>query len=258
MRKSTWIHALLATAVVVAVGALVAAAGEHQIKIKKASADEVTVITDGVTEVITLEDLADGQERSFTAGDHEVVVKRQGESLVVALDGQEVGPHGDMAHAMAFVTTDGDSAEVHKKVVVKKMGAGERDLVWTDEEGLTRKITVEVGDDGEHVVLIDGEALEGAANVFVTKMRGGSEEEIDVMVGHPLHGPAMIHAHADQVVYRCTEDGTKVILDKDKATQESYACPVCGRLMEKVEVPQMKVMTFVTEDCDPADCEDDD
>ena len=51
----------------------------------------------------------------------------------------------------------------------------------------------------------------------------------------------------DKVVYRCTEDDAKIVLDKADATQDSYSCPICGRLMEKVEGQQMKVIKLVHE-----------
>ena len=71
--------------------------------------------------------------------------------------------------------------------------------------------------------------------------------QIDVLLNQK--GLALPHIHGDDKVrYRCSEDGTQLVLDKDDATQESYVCAVCGRVMDKVETPEVRMVTVVLEE----------
>ena len=62
-----------------------AAAETHTIKVTQEDGEEVTLKIDGTTEVINLNDLADGEERVVAAGEHEFKVRRQGSESFFAL-----------------------------------------------------------------------------------------------------------------------------------------------------------------------------
>jgi len=93
MKLESWTRYLVAAALVLLVGAAWVLAEEKTMRVEVRTEDgqEMTIDVNGVTEVIQLEDLADGEERIYDVGGHEVTVKRVGESLSLVHDGPMSG-----------------------------------------------------------------------------------------------------------------------------------------------------------------------
>ena len=47
-----------------------------RVEVRADDGKEISIDVNGVTEVVTLDDLADGEERTFDVGGHDVTVKR--------------------------------------------------------------------------------------------------------------------------------------------------------------------------------------
>ncbi len=95
MSKQTWVHWVVAAILVVVAGVMIASAEERiEVRVEKNSGDEISVDVNGVTEVVRLDDLADGESRTFDVGDHELVVKRVGDDLTIVNDGHGFGSFG--------------------------------------------------------------------------------------------------------------------------------------------------------------------
>jgi hypothetical protein len=256
MKENFRSHLLLAAALILISGlAFVALAGETETKVKvmKLGDEEIKLVIDDTTEVITLEDLADGEERTFKAGDREIVVKREGDELNVTLDGEGFASHkhGHHAKSMVWVTTDGEEDDVHKIVV--RTGDDE------DEDVMAYHIMIdedEIGDKIEKVIELKldklGAHLEELEHLDILK-------DIDIDIdGEPVvvkvHGDkhVLLGKHDDgKVHYRCEETGSVLVVDAEKATEDTYVCPVTGCVMERVKVPvakRVKVMVREKDD----------
>ncbi|MBX7220968.1 MAG: hypothetical protein K1Y36_13540 [Blastocatellia bacterium] len=106
---------------------------------------EVTVTQGGASQTIRLTDLAEGETRTFAAGQHNVTVTRQGDKLVLKVDGKEMGhpvmlrsEGGDkMFHV--FVDQDGKPGDVKERhiVVAPKGEAGQHQVIVTEEVNRT-------------------------------------------------------------------------------------------------------------------------
>jgi hypothetical protein len=245
MRKQTWVQLVVAAILVVIAGAFIASADERiEIRVEKESADLISVDVNGVTEVVRLEDLADGESRTFDVGDHELVVKRVGDDLTIINDGHafgSFGAHGEGHSTNVWVTDDGEDIEItgdcefsEKKIIVMKVdGLG-------GEDGEVKTYTIHVdGDevllDGEHNIEIDEimnlhEGHHGA--VFISK---------DGDVNHPMiiksHG-----MHAGLVKYLCEETGSILMVKQEDALEDAYICPATGCVMTKVDEPEVRVI----------------
>ncbi len=246
MKKSTWVHWVVAAVLVLIAGTVLVSAGEEHIKvqIEKAGDNEVSVDVNGVTEVIRLEDLADGESRSFGVGDHEVVVKRVGEELSVIAEGHaiaSVGDHGMSKDVMVWVGDEGENIEIRReKVIVIKTDG--------DDEGLHNAFTYHIsGDDelldGEHNIkieeILESHGIEGHTAIFFDD-EGGA------------HHPTIIKRQLcdGMVKYRCEETGSVLMVKKDDAIEDVYICPATGCVMEKVDEPEMKMITISVEEED--------
>lgn len=251
MKRSSWLRVLTAAFLVIVGGVLIAQAETHSMKIKVTKGEGQTVAIDqnGTAEVITLEDLADGESRDFVSDKHTITVRRDGDQLNILMDGEKFGnmKAGDAHANMVWVAKTGEGEETvdiigHGEMTGSKiiMFAGEGD------EGDHRVIKVHCKGDDDcedlETINIDIEKLHGehgGENIFI-------EEHNEIHGGHPI----MLHAvgaSADHVVFKCTEDDTVLKIAKEQATQESYVCPVCGRAMERSEEIEVKVMSFVHE-----------
>jgi hypothetical protein len=252
MKKSSWIQVVLAAVLVLVAGGLALAAEPQimKVKVKKGDTETVEVDHNGTVEVLTLDDLADGEERSYQAGDHEITVRREGDSLTVEMDGESFGTtiHQGSKN-MVWVAENGEAegkidivteAGMHAKKVMILSDAGDAG------DAKVIKIHCEGAEDCDDIETINIETMiDGEIDIEALKQKLG-EEHVMVHVGEGGHGGPMIIKTAvaaeDKVVYRCAEDGAEIVLKKADATQEHYTCPVCGRLMEKVEHPQVKVI----------------
>ncbi len=243
MRKQTWVQWVVAAILVVIAGAFIASAEERiEIRVEKESADLISVDVNGVTEVVRLEDLADGESRTFDVGDHELVVKRVGDDLTIISDGHgfgSFGAHGAGHSTNVWVTDDGEDIEItgdceFKKMIVVKVDGLE------GEDGEVKTYTIHVdGDevllDGEHNIVIDEimnlhEGHHGA--VFISE---------DGDVDHPMiiksHG-----MHAGLVKYLCEETGSILMVKQEDALEDAYICPATGCVMTKVDEPEVRVI----------------
>ena len=223
---------MLVAAVAVTVGGvLLAGAAPEQMTIKVAveEAGTAAVTVNGEAHVVTQDDLADGGEQSFTAGEHTVVVRRSGDELKVLLDGRELGSESSdaAAHSVVWVG-EGADGDVHV------VGPGEHEkriMVFTGTgpdggEQTTRIVRIggDLPGDGE-AVTVDVATIEKALGGEAVVVGGG----------------------AGRVHYRCAADDSELSLRPSDVTQESYLCPVCGRPMTKAAAPRVKVIRIETE-----------
>jgi len=217
MKRSTVVQVV--AAVLVVLGGLALAFAEErriEVKVEASDAQNVVVMVNGERHELALDDLAVGEQRTFSAGEHTIVVTRVGDELEVELDGHGLGaPGGAHAAKMIFVG-EGEHAD---EVVV--------------EEGDGAKVR-------KKVVIVTSDDADGAGYRFET---GGEKGDFKV-----IRVDDALKVVSEGVVFRCSEDGTTLRIARDKATQPTYICPVCGRVMEKVETPEVKVMTWVTKE----------
>jgi hypothetical protein len=247
MKLESWIRYLVAAALVLMVGAVWALAGDTTMKVevKSEGGKEMTIDVNGVTEVITLEDLADGEERSYDVGGHEVTVKRIGERLALVHDGESMGHVCGDHHKKVWVETHGDTGRHGQKVIVMKSGDGET----VDIDVSTNAMFIGDGAHGEHDVFVfknedgefDIEALkekygddfhefhteDGAHVMKWVSEEGGGHPFIVKRIGH--------HGGGDSVTYRCEETGSMLTVKADENLLDDYIDPVTGCLMKKVE-----------------------
>ena len=246
MRKQTWVHLVIAAILVLAVGAIIASAEERiEVRVEKNSSDEISVDVNGVTEVVRLDDLADGESRTFDVGDHELVVKRVGDALTIVSDGHgftSFGGHGKSLDTMIWVNDEGENIEIDgdcefegEKVIVMKVVGGE------GEDGESKTYTIHIdGDD----VMLDGEHNVEIAEIM--KLHGGGHHGAVFISkdGNVLH-PSMMGAHqwhGDVVKYLCEETGSTLLVKKDDAIEDAYICPATGCVMTRVEETDVQVI----------------
>ncbi len=89
MKLESWTRYLVAAALIILVGAAWVLAEEKTMKVEVRSDDgkEISIDVNGVTETVTLDDLAEGEERTYDVGGHEVTVKRVEDRLTLVHDG---------------------------------------------------------------------------------------------------------------------------------------------------------------------------
>lgn len=241
MSRKTWVQLVLAAIVVVLVGAVIAAAEERiEVRVEKQGDDEVSVDINGVTEVIRLEDLAEGESRTFDVGDHELVVTRLGDELEVVTTGGGFGhlaKHGQDLDTLVWVTEDGERIElpgdgegVRKKVVIMNVG----------DEGSGEPQTMTVFLDGDDLAAGDGHAVE--IDEIVERHGGGAPHAVFITKDGEVHHPDLLGLGGDVVRYRCEETGSTLVVKKTDDLADSYLCPVTGCLMVRVDEPAMRVI----------------
>lgn len=262
--KNSWTRYLIAAALILLVGAVWALADEMKVKVevRNQGGQEITVDVNGVTETIHLDDLAEGEERTFDVGGHPITVQRVDNQLTLVHEG------GDMAKVfhvdghdgnMVWVTTDEKDGEGAHKVMIMKKGGGE----FTQTDGNVMFF----GDDGpgDHDVLIlKGE--DGEIDIEALKERFGDDfEEIQTDDGHRVlkwvseggeGHPIVIKTGGehccggDFVVFRCEETGSTLTVKKDENLLDTYLDPVTGCVLKKMDAPVMKTyrVEVVTED----------
>lgn len=218
MKRSTVVQVV--AAVLVMLGGLAFVFAEErrvEVRVEATDGQQVVLMVNGERHEVSVGDLAAGEQRTFAAGERTITVTRVGDELKVDVDGHGLGKPG-CAHAEKMVWV-GEGGEHAEHVFV--------------HEGDGAKVR-------KKVVILTGDDAEGAGYRFETAGEGGEVKVVRVDDG--------LEVVAEGVVFRCTEDGTTLRIAKDKATQSSYTCPVCGRVMEKVEAPEVRVMTWVTRD----------
>jgi hypothetical protein len=227
MKKSSWIHVAIAATLIIAGGAVIALAETSTFNLEIDNDSMVTVDLDGVVEVLTLDDLADGEIRTFDSAEHQITVRRDGDQLIVEMDGEAIGGGAlDLAHAHAhkviMMTAEGDEAHADHKMVfvtgdhavdgeihdIQVQVSTDEDFVWNAEDG--EKIVVKtVG--GHHPIFLHG--------------------------GHP--------GSSDLVLYRCEDTGSTLMVDAERATAESYIDPATGCEMFKVDAEHSVIVKTI-------------
>jgi hypothetical protein len=245
MNKRTWLQVVLAAILIVVAGAIIAAAEEQRIEVRveQESPDEISVDINGVNEVVRIDDLADGESRTFDVGDHEIVVRRVGDELKLTDDGFGVGTGGELK-TMVWLTDDGKRIEIdgdgtdaagQRVMVMKVAGDG-------GENGEPRTYTVEV--DGDRV-LLNGEPVVDVDEII---MRNKGEYPHGVFIGEGEDGEHVkvfrsVVKGGDLVTYRCEESGSILMVKRDDAIEDAYICPATGCLMTRVEEPDVHTIT---------------
>ncbi len=236
MKQFSWTRYLLAAIVVLLVGAVWVLAEEVEMKIevRNEGGQEITVDVNGVKETVYLDDLADGEERSFDVGGHPITVKRVNDRLTLVHD-QMMGDlhHLGEGHSNLMWVGEGDDCEKPcKRVMIMKKGDGE-----------AIDVRVLEGGDGDVVFFGDGDHSGHHAMKWTAEDGEGGPIIIKRM-GH--------HGGGDFVHYRCEETGSMLTVKADENLLDDYLDPVTGCVMKKVENAGVRVIEIrkeiITED----------
>ncbi len=235
MSRDTWTRYLVAAVLVLLAGSVWVLAEEIEMKVevRNHGGQEITVDVNGVKEIITLDDLAEGEERTFDVGGHQIVVRRADDQLMLVHDGDMKG---------------------HLKTV----GESDEDFLWVTSEGDCNGVFSSDEENGKRQVMIvnvkeiDGETatVDLAVEPHVYAWKSGSGEPVIIKEG----GPCM---HDDVVMFRCEDTGSLLVVKKDENLLDSYIDPVTGCVMEKVDTPQHRVKILVKEREEKDDGSDD-
>jgi hypothetical protein len=141
-------HWVLAALLVLVGGVAIAFSETVKLKVENRDGERVEIDLNGDVQLIELENLADGETRDFTAGDHNVQVRRVGDELQVMLDGDAfIGEkEGGFAGNMVWVTDDGETVHMPgaaKRVIVMK------DPDSVDGENKTYAVRIKTDEDCE-------------------------------------------------------------------------------------------------------------
>jgi hypothetical protein len=236
MKLESWMRYLVAAALIILVGAAWVLAEEEtmRVEVKTEDGKEISIDVNGVTEVVTLDDLAEGEERTYDVGGHEVTVKRIDNRLTLVHDKLMMSHHGDP----------------HQKFWVEgnEVGDGER-RVMIMKRGDAGEVEIDVDAHGDHdVFILKGE--DGEIDIEALKEKYGDDfEEFETAHGahvmklvsegdgvHPIVIQRMGHrGGGDYVTYRCEETGSMLTVKADKNLLDDYLDPVTGCVMKKVE-----------------------
>jgi hypothetical protein len=245
MKLETWMRYLVAAGLVILIGAAWALAEEKTMRVEVRSEDgqEISIDVNGVTEIVTLDDLADGEERTFDVGGHEVMVRRVGDQLRLV--------HEDMmaAHLLGgeqqeiWVESEGEQIG-GRRVVVVTVGDGDFSGVDLDSE----LIFIGEGHHADHdIVILKDE--DGEIDIEALKEKYGENfEEFDTSDGahvmrwvvkgdstHPFIVENIGDLWSEYVTYRCEETGSTLRVKADENLLDDYVDPVTGCIMKKVE-----------------------
>ncbi len=262
--KNSWTRYLVAAALILLVGAVWVLAEEMEMKVevRNEGGQEITVDVNGVVETVSLDDLADGEERTIDVGDHEIVVKRVADQLTLVHEAGALATIHDVhgAHGnMVWVTEDEEIGDGEKKIIIKRVGGGE----FTDADGNVMFIG-EGGPGDENIFIVKGE--DGDIDIEALKEKFGDDyEETFTDDGHRVMKwvseggeghPVIIRSAGaccganDVVVFRCEETGSTLTVKKDDNLLDTYLDPVTGCVMKKMDAPVKKIMRIevITED----------
>lgn len=205
-----------------AFGVLVASDGIH-----------VRDLGDGDFTEIQLEDLADGESRTFGEGEHEIVITRNGSQLSLEFPGRD-GDHGEIILGGMGHTLDcaGDN-----NCTISVSDNGHMIMINTDRAHTGMgMIGSSIAKAFTFVTSGDVEGMEGEVHIIkIGKGEGedGEGENVWISGGHGGHGSMFLHSMGDKVTLRCTEGDTTMMVNKDDA-EGSFYCPQHKTLLEKV------------------------
>jgi len=219
MNGSSWTRYLVAAALVLVVGAVWVLAEEIEMKVEVRSegGQEITVDVNGVKETIHVDDLAEGEERSFDVGGHPITVKRVDDRLTLVHD-QMMGKlhHAGEGHSELLWVGEGEDCDHPcKRVMIMKTGDGET-------------IDIEVLEDGDADVVFFGDG--GHSGHHAMKWIAEDGEDGPIIIKRMGH-----HGGGDFVHYRCEETGSMLTVKADENLLDDYLDPVTGCVMKKVE-----------------------
>jgi len=219
MNGSSWTRYLVAAALVLLVGAVWVLAEEIEMKVevRNEGGQEITVDVNGVKETVHLDDLAEGEERSFDVGGHPITIKRVDDQLTLVHD-QMMGKlhHGGEGHSEHLWVGEGEDCDHPcKRVMIMKKGDGET-------------IDIEVLEDGDGDVVFFGDGDHSGHH----SMKWIAEDGEDGPIIIKRMGP---HGGGDFVHYRCEETGSMLMVKADENLLDDYIDPVTGCVMKKVE-----------------------
>ena len=217
MSREKWTRYLVAAALVLLAGSVWVLAEDTKMKVevRNHGGQEITIDVNGVTEDIALDDLAEGEERTFDVGGHQISVRRVDDQLMLVHEGDVMG---DLKH----------------------VGEDDDNFVWVTKGGDCNAMFVSEEGEGEpHYVIVE----KGDGDTETIELQG----EPHAMKWHVASGEGGPCLHNDVVTYRCEETGSLLVVKKDENLLDSYIDPVTGCVMEKVETPQRKIKVFVKE-----------
>ncbi len=220
MKQSSWTRYLVAAALVLLVGAVWVLAEEIEMKVevRNEGGQEITVDVNGVKETVHLDDLIDGEERSFDVGGHPITVKRVGDRLTMVHDKamMEKLHHVGEGHSNLVWVVEGEDGEKPcKRVMIMKKGDGET-------------IDIEMLEDGDADVVFFGDGDHSGHHAMKWIAEDGEDGPIIIK----RRGP---HGSGDFVHYRCEETGSMLTVKADENLLDDYLDPVTGCVMKKVE-----------------------
>ncbi|MFV2073053.1 MAG: hypothetical protein ACC742_10440 [Thermoanaerobaculales bacterium] len=224
MRNRDWTQYLVAAIIVLLAGAFWALAEEVEMKVqvRNHGGQEISIDVNGVKETIQLEDLAEGEERSFDVGGRPIVVRRVQDSLTLIHEGLMEGGEGG-----AFFVGD-EGAEGHRVIVIKK-GEGGEDCDINIEE-----LEERFGDELQTI------EIKGAPHRMAWHSAKGNCGTYIINSGEQVQGTDFVH-------YRCEATGSMLTVKKDENLLDDYVDPVTGWLMKKVDGPNVRVITILHE-----------
>ena len=216
---------LIALAAVLIAGLAAAAVGEAPFGAGTAD-EKLVLIGEGAgAETFKLDDLRDGESRTFQGKTGTITVTRKGDELEVKVDGEDGEQH--------ITVTSGEGEE--GRIVVRKVEGGDEPHVIVMRHAGTKDGAVWTGEDGKTIEITeaDGNAVFVGAgphrHVFVGE---GGEHATVVGTGEGFSwstgGTEMLH-------FRCAEDNVIVGGPKEKLDTLAPVCPVCGKAMQKLE-----------------------
>jgi hypothetical protein len=240
MSRRSWAQVMMAAASILLAGVVQALAEEATGE--RVRDQQVVVDVNGAVQTIGLEELADGESRELSAGEHSVTVTRHGDRLEVLLDGKELMgevPAALGGKAVTWVGEEGDGKATVKHVVVMKGADGApgepRTVFIATREGEgEEELTVEVRAVGD-AEWTEADAAGGKHTMIFTSAEPGSEP---VVVAAPGLRTGMVR-------YRCEASGSELLVEKDKATADSYVCPATGCVMTRVAEPELRVIKVI-------------
>jgi hypothetical protein len=249
---------LVAAALVILVGAAWVLAEDKTMKVEVRTEDgqEISITVNGVTEIVTLDDLDEGEQRSFDVNGHEVTVKRVGDQLSLVHEGIFAGHLQGGHHKEVWVEAgEGDAGAKH--VVIMKHGPDGTISVDTDTELMF------IGEEdfsSQDVLILKGAV--GEIDIEALKEKYGQDFE-EFHTAHGAHvlkwvaegdadHPIIIkrmghHGGGEYVTYRCEETGSMLTVKADEKLLDDYIDPVTGCVMKKVEHTGVHVIKILKE-----------
>jgi hypothetical protein len=226
MKKLGSVVYIVVVAVLLAASAYLAFGDEGAKAVEKHRV--VALASGGEVIKLRLDDLKDGETRTFTENGKEIVVTRKGDQLEVTLEGKEGKEKqitvtlDDKADSAMTLLSTGDGVVMNKKIIIKDGSGDGKGLVFIGEDDEkapheARIMRWDVEEDGKHV--------------FVTG-EGGPH--------------AWSCGTSDMQVFRCKDDETIVAVNKDKLKGDALSCPICGKLMDKLDGKGHAVVKVVT------------